>query len=275
MRNGEIYVFMAGLVGGAMFLIFGLAMTNITPQTISEFPITPSDTATMIAGLGGAVVGALIAGIISWLLAMRTATEARRAEYDRETQRIKAGLLQVQVKTLNVSNGFYTMKVAIDAAVEQATRSGDQLWRHLRQSAGPHTGITFEVSDYIPLLHGKGPDLITDLNLLVERYQSAVAGYSAYSSLRAAFQEFSAPYTEEVSVGGTGYGKAYLSKYPPDAWKIAKMKMNELEGLIKQLKDYVDTDGEEAKKLTRKVNEFATQRIEERGDKFIKLQFVE
>lgn len=260
---------MAGIVGGAILLIFIFAFSLIKPDDLPALTITSTESATLIAGLGGASLG----GLISWLLAKQTANEARKTAYDKETDQIKAGLWQLQIKMLNMTNGYYTMFNAINKAAELAKKDGGPIWRFLQHTSGPYHQVTLETHDYIPLIYDDGANLVTDLAMLSERYHAAVDGYKDYCRLRAEFQEFSIPYTVFTADESHPEKLTHRSVYPPELGCIATLKMQELEGLIQNIKEYLEIDLPEAKLITQKLNDYSTKRLEKRGSKFIKLKF--
>ena len=271
MNNNEFPCFLAGIVGGAMVLVSTLAWLNVTPEKIEDMNMSPSDFATMISGFGGAILGAVIGGVISLRLAQQTANDAQRSAFIKETKELKAGLLQVQLKTLQLSNNFHTIKSAIDEGAKIAAVRDQPIWKFVRHSSGPNESVRFEPRDFVPLVHGDGTNLITGLSLLADRYQAASNGFREYSRLRAEFQEFSAPYTKLGPAGSMGSSTVYMTSFPMNLSNIAELKASELDGLIMQIKSYVDQDIEDAKILTNKVNEFATRLMKDRGDNFIKV----
>ena len=273
MNNNEFPCFLAGIVGGAIILVSVLAFLNVNPEKVSTMLTNSSDYATMISGFGGAVLGAVIGGLISWLLARQTASEAQSAAFIKETKELKAGLLQVQLKTLQLSNNFHTMKSAIDEGAKIAAAREQPIWKFVRHSSGPNESVRFEPGDFVPLVHGDGTNLITSLSLLADRYQAASNGFREYSRLRAEFQEFSAPYTKLGPAGSMGSSTLYMTSFPMNLSNIAQLKVSELDGLIMQIQSYVDQDIEDAKILTTKVNEFATKRMKDRGDTFINVVY--
>ncbi|KAB2753137.1 hypothetical protein [Brucella anthropi] len=267
MRDNEFPVFLIGMPVGAGVVI----ATALIYRGTNGFDQLSPNVINSISAAGAAILGAIVGGFISWLVARQTASEARRDAAQKEATELKAALLRVQLKVIQITNGLHTNRVMFRDARQKAADAGESsapLWTLVQQTAGPTNVPRFEIDEFVPLVHDDGTNLIHRLNLLEDRYRATSDGLVAYSNLRAAFQEKFAQYTVKRSKN------THITAIPRQKMQEATLRMQELDSLINQIEEYTNVDFEEAKRLVQEVNQFAIRRLSGR-ETFVKYEFKE
>lgn len=259
MKGHSFACFLAGLVGGAMFLVFVSAWLNITPQDVEIMHLSSSDFATMLSGFGGAILGAVIGGTISWFQARQTAEAERNYKTYEKNKRLASALMQLQLKTLSLTNASFTIQSWIDTSVTEARNKGkdvSEIWKVVQATASIREGPRFDTEDFLPLVHEKGTPIINEVTMLSERYEASSHAARSFSRLKREFSEFSLPY---CSLKPDGQIQAF---FPDEVQKTADIKTHEMEFLIRQIRREVEKDVEAGKAACRAIRAFAAEAIE-------------
>lgn len=259
MKDSWFPCFMASLVGVAQLTVFALAWSRVTPEMVSNMALNSSDLATLISGFGGAVLGAIVGGVVSWVLARQAAREARLERRIEQNHKTAAALMRLQLKTLELTNASYTIARWINEPLEKVQKAGGPtplLWQLVQPVASTRSKPNFETSDFLPLVHPKGADLINRISFLDDRYAASACGVAEYSRLHREFSEFAAPYSRVLEDGRTEVN------FPDEKQQIALIKTSEMDRLINQIKASVEAEIEDGKIACAGIRTFAAEVIE-------------
>src|SRR5690606_32952839 len=141
---------------------------------------TSPNFATLLAGLGGAGLGA----VISFIIAERThhKTLARDALTRKEHERALA--MSALITTLQLSSRVFTLRGNLRAAVNNS--EGLEPWQVLMASAGQsHHAPRYNAEEFVPFINAGKADVVHRALLLADRVDSLEAGYDKYGNLRA------------------------------------------------------------------------------------------
>ncbi|MBM3090274.1 hypothetical protein GFB56_05530 [Ensifer sp. T173] len=162
--------------------IYATMNPPIIVQTVSD------DSVALWSGLGGAVLGALVSGVISWVLARQTSKQqlARDSEQRRETEKSQA--LKAVIKLQAILNALHDTKRTIDGMLTSAEEQGYgdiDLWQKAMPISGlPKEPISFDPQDIVVLFAAQKHDIANDLTLMSSRWASLLENMKDYNRLR-------------------------------------------------------------------------------------------
>lgn len=257
--NRDIFAFfLTGIIAGIIFIAAILTAMEMETKVFSTMTFTTTDLATLIAGFGGTILG----GGISWLLARQTASDTRKRDEEARNAQDKASLLQTILKVMQVSNGLYTIHRNIEGSAESANEQGigdPELWTLVRPVAGRTETPKFDASDFVPFAVSSRPDLINRIIMISNRYDAIESALRVYSERRLSFQDLAGQYTT-LSPSGM-----HVTVFPADIAPQAGMRAFELEQLIKEIRENVNSDLEVGKSLCADVDKFAKDYLRGKG----------
>ncbi|WP_144223458.1 hypothetical protein [Mesorhizobium amorphae] len=237
-RVTGLWLLLGGFGGGA---ILGSGVTKRWGADIGEL-MSSSNFATWMAGLGGAVIG----GLISYLIARQTANEsvAREDKMRRLTERTQA--LHCMVITMQLANRLYTMRGLLKEAV--AAPEGIDPWQQLQANTGHlNTAPAYNPTDFVPFINAKLADAVHRALLLAERVSSLEAAHSHYSDKRTELEVFLLPFSK---LDGGSMQAAVPQEFQVEAF----YRTNTLNTLIRSMADFVERDYNDAKALLTEMN---------------------
>jgi hypothetical protein len=136
---------------------------------------------------GSTILGAVIAGVISWLLARRTSNET--LQRDREQRREeKLGLaLQAHVKLKTIIDNLGTLLRMIERALANPPSSGSRPWMCVEPIIGhrSESAVEFTAAELALFLEAQRADIANDMQLLAHRNATDGAVLNTYNARRA------------------------------------------------------------------------------------------
>ncbi|TIQ85261.1 MAG: hypothetical protein E5X38_21260 [Mesorhizobium sp.] len=191
----------------------------------------------LISGFGGALLGAIVGGAISWLLARQAASESRRRDLEQRTAADKAAAVRTTLKVQQITNGTFTIAQLLRAAEMEASAKGLELWQVLK----PHVGATADVKiyseDLTPFLEARGNSFVDSITLAALRYGVLETTLADYSSRRTKLGELLAPFTAIDMETGAG-----ITAVPEDQIAAVQTRVFELKDILQQLRDFAEHD---------------------------------
>ncbi|SFI65548.1 hypothetical protein SAMN04515648_1010 [Phyllobacterium sp. CL33Tsu] len=221
--------------------------TALNPAIFIEVP--SSDTATLVAGFGGVLLG----GVISWLLGISSQRHARALAAAERTELEKATTIRTMLKIQEITNGYYTNLLYIQNSLRRANADRQlhhPLWQLVKPAiGGPAVHPKFESKDFEMFIRAGRADLIDRATMLSLRYESTALSFQFYSDRRSALQDVLAPHS--VVDPSTGMATTVI---PPELRALFEMKSQELNDLIRECYKLVRIDFNEALALCEDIN---------------------
>ena len=227
---------------------------------------SPTDFATLLAG----VIGAALGGLISWGLAYQTSRETLMRDNIARDEAQKAIALGVLLKIQQIANGYYTQKLYIWEALSEANEKG-AFHLALSQKVKPQIGNShptpsFVAEEFIPLVTLKRTDLIDQCSMIAMRYDILNTSFKVYNEKRHNLQEILMSFPTKVE----GDGRS-TSDIPKESVARVRILSEEVEQLIQQIYIHITEDGAASLKLCVALNEVFSNGFKE----FIKLEVPE
>ncbi|MER9840128.1 hypothetical protein NKJ59_02560 [Mesorhizobium australicum] len=196
-----------------------------------------SDWVALISGFGGALLGAIIGGAISWLLARQAANESRRRDLDQRLAAEKAAAVRTTLKVQQITNGTFTIAQALRAAVTEAQAKGFELWQAMKPHVGRTADVQIYAEDLAPFLEARGNAFVDAITLSALRYGVLETTLTGYSARRARLGELMAPFTVIDMETGAG-----ITAVPDDQIAVFHTRVFELKDILQQLQDFAEHD---------------------------------
>ncbi|MBZ9603947.1 hypothetical protein [Phyllobacterium chamaecytisi] len=221
--------------------------TALNPAIIIEVP--SSDTATLVAGFGGVLLG----GVISWLLGINVQRHARALAAAERTELEKTTTIRTMLKLQEITNGYYTNLLYIHNSLRQANADQElhhPLWQLVKPAiGGPSVHPKFESKDFEMFIRAGRADLIDRATMLSLRYESTALSFQFYNDRRSALQDVLAPHS--VVDPSTGMATTVIL---PELRALFGIKSKELEDLIRECYRLVRIDFRDAVSLCNDIN---------------------
>ncbi|MBZ9974575.1 hypothetical protein [Mesorhizobium sp. BR-1-1-10] len=199
--------------------------------------LAASEWVALISGFGGAVLGAVVGGAISWLLARQAAHESRRRDGEQRNAAEKAAAVRTTLKVQQITNGTFTVAQVIRKGVTDAQAQGLELWQVLRPHVGSKADVKINAEDLAPFLDPSGNPFVDSITLAALRYEVLETTLIDYSARRAKLGDLLAPYTVLDMETGAG-----TTEVPQDQQALVKTRVFELKDLLQQLRDFAEDD---------------------------------
>jgi hypothetical protein len=194
----------AGFAAGTFLTGLSLSALSVNPLVVY---VPPGDMATVIAGVGGAMLGAVVGGVIQWTISTREYEKHRRDAAEAATLTEKAEALGTVVRALTITNQLFDIMSSI-AEMFDAIKKFDGheemvLWQRILPLSGlPLVSTRFEICDVGLMFKAGGDDLANMMLLVSERYHSLLDAIRTYGQRRAAIAELM-PATMDGGLGTT------------------------------------------------------------------------
>ncbi|PDS65107.1 hypothetical protein CO653_12990 [Rhizobium anhuiense] len=205
--------------------------------------------ATLLAAVLGAVFGTLGTAIISYWLAIRTASEELRRDKVERIEKDKAIALEMFVKAMTITNQLYSLLGLVVTMLQTAEKNGAgslDLW----QKVLPMAGVTnnpdrFTAEEAAILIGSNEHSVASDLFLLAEKYSSLTDSINRYSERRLRLTDLLS-----ADIGVAGVGSTRLSK---EQYLRYQGQMYELNDMAAQICEALPEDFEFSKDITEKI----------------------
>ncbi|MER8465981.1 hypothetical protein [Mesorhizobium sp. M1396] len=196
-----------------------------------------SEWVALISGFGGALLGAIVGGAVSWLLARQAANESRRRDGEQRLAAEKAAAVRTLLKVQQITNGTFTVAQVVREGVTDAQAKGLELWQVMKPHVGSKADVQIHAEDLAPFLDHLGSPFVDSITLAALRYEVLETTLSDYSARRARLGELLAPFTVLDMETGAG-----TTDVPEDQIAAVKTRVFELKDILRQLQDFAEHD---------------------------------
>ena len=208
------------------------------------------------AAIIGAVVGAVTAGIISYLI-QRTALKATADQLEKEAENRKKALgYALLFKMVRIYSGLAHMSRHLEEhfkKLEQKEYAGSEPWQIVLPIANPLEAVHFSTDEMAMLLSLKDNDLFNDLASLDVVHNSTIELFRTHASLRAKLLEM-LPANIEGMVG-----EVHLTA---EQAMYVRPKMVEINALIIDINERCTKDTNEAKDILQRLSTTLNNKLE-------------
>ncbi|WP_416356355.1 hypothetical protein ACLNGM_20330 [Aureimonas phyllosphaerae] len=230
------------------------AMRLKAPPAGAAALLSTTDWATLISGFGGALLGAVIGAVASFVTARQAAAEGRSRDEAARVDLERNAALRVILKASSLANSIETIRGHVVNGIARADPNAmpvNKLWTYV-QPTTPATrpSVNFEASDFVFLLKHKQGDLIQRLMMLATRVAALEAGFDAYSSRRTEMQVLLEDHTR--------YDKRherFVTEVPVELQPKTEVRSIEMDNLLKDLLRNCYEYAEDASKACEDLNE--------------------
>ncbi len=218
--------------------------------------MTASDWVALAAGFGGALLGAIVGGVIAWLIAARERHERR-----------KAGAYRVQLKVNRMLSDVSNIKDAIEQDIQKADSHGlknEETWTKVTPIMGAFKPIAVDLEDLIWLIEAKEYGIYDDIVQFEMRHTAVCQAVDQYGVLRSEFRDLI------PTQGGTGsLLHTGLTKEIYDRVRVRMLEMNTLiESLIPLLGEYIVS----GRSLVRRIGPAARKSLDDDSFPLMRVQ---
>ncbi|MEW4459242.1 hypothetical protein AB1K42_14205 [Roseibium algicola] len=154
------------------------------PQTEQFF--TP-EMISLISGLGGAIIGACVGGLISWLIARQAAELTLKRDEEARIKEQKGHALSLMIKASLVLADVVAISKLIDQSLSTANENGltDQpLWRRIVPTISHKQIFEIEAVELAPLMEAKANEVVYAATELFMQHATLVTALEKYAVLR-------------------------------------------------------------------------------------------
>ncbi|SCB20254.1 hypothetical protein [Rhizobium hainanense] len=242
--GNDLAIFGLGIFASAPFIVVLLIGVQIAPDSFSPLKFSTSDFATLTAG----IIGATIGGAISWMLARQASVETLARDSAARLDDHKSKALAILLKAQLITNGFYTNREYIRAALVKANRDGNlalEMWLIVQQRVGSFLSpIELNAAEFIPLMLAGKAALINECTLMALRFDVIEQSIDTYNNRREELQQMMLKYsTLDRSTG------LVITEIPREERSPYEIKAKEIEELIQTIYRTAKEDYIRSKKL--------------------------
>ncbi|MEQ8306677.1 MAG: hypothetical protein RIA09_08965 [Hoeflea sp.] len=201
--------------------------------------------ATLVSGFGGALLGAVVGGMISWVLARQSAANTARRDKEARNQEQKAHALRLMVKASLVLSDVVAIKNSIDQSLSEANEKGLShypFWRRVLPIVSSYQTYPIEASELAPLMEAKANEIVYAATDMLMKHSILVAALERYSEKRGELKKIMKRHT------ATEDGVLTSALTEDEVAEMAPYEI-ELESLIKEVRSRL----EPIQNLTEKV----------------------
>lgn len=186
-QAGQHGLLLAGFAAGTF--LTGLALSAMKTSPVTIF-VPPGDIPTLVAGFGGAVLGAVIGAAVQYITSSQQRDDVRTDRLNEERERDLAAAFSCFIKASKISNETAGVQLAITEAIQEANTLGGEklpLWVKVKPLIGlPPTAVQFSIEDLAFLFKLRLSECANTAEFLNTRYRVLVEALLQYNALRAA-----------------------------------------------------------------------------------------
>lgn len=217
----------------------------------------------LVPALGGAVVGALIGAIPTFVLARKSANDVLRRDEAARTEASKAAIYRVSAKLLLIVDTILDLRRFIRAALERKNEPGRENmepWQHVPARTGDseHDAVVFDPDELALFLADQQYEFMQQLMLLERRARSVMSSFNTYCVRREAFREI-APIPTEYD------GSLGRSHVTPEELARLKIYTIPLNTLVTGIASHLEEDWRLISEVIEKFNEIARRHLQQPG----------
>ena len=137
---------------------------------------------TLIAGLGGALLGAGATALLTWTLSRQDRRVKQKAEF-----------FQLMIKLSLIQTDFVNLKNLIEKQVIEAQKSGiknQPLWSMIQPNAGQLDRISIDPSELVCLYEARAFEAIAEIIEAGMMHATIVDAFNIYSELRINLKDY-------------------------------------------------------------------------------------
>ncbi|WP_223475882.1 hypothetical protein [Oricola indica] len=141
----------------------------------------------LTSGFGGALLGALVGGFISWLLAKQSSAETLKRDREARDEEQKSYALRLMVKASLVLSDVVAIKNAINQSLSDANERGLShlpFWRRVIPIVPSSKSYEVDASELVPLIAAKEADLVTAATEVFMQHATLIAAIDTYFEKR-------------------------------------------------------------------------------------------
>lgn len=181
-----------------------------------------SEAATLVAGLGGAVVGGFIAGCVQWLMSQR---ERRARRWECAVHLIQTATA-IRTQTTDFEETISQMRQRFLEVGPSENRSHIETWEPITPIIGNELVAKPSPGDMLPLIEARAYGLVRDFNIIVSRHYTLHAAIEEFSRIRRDMSYILANVREE--------GEAVLG-VPAHEWQRVAPHRVQMSSLVNQI----------------------------------------
>jgi hypothetical protein len=196
-----------------------------------------TDFITLLAGLGGAVLGSLVTGRV-W------ESHARNAKREKQ----KAELFKVVIKTSLIQSDFVNLKREIDESIKNANANGlveMPNWTKVQSDPGNFEQISVSPDDLVSFMEAKEYNLLSDMVELGMKHARICDAFNTYSQQRLELKD----HMPQNSVSGPVVSSSLTEQ---DRLRLAP-RFLELDSLLTSIEKLLPEYIEKARSVTNRI----------------------
>lgn len=193
------------------------AFSSVDPSILVN--VISDDTTALLAGLGGAVLGALVSALFSWLLHRASI----RREIDKEKRQSvsseKAVALSALVRLQSLINVAIDLRSHVIDCLAEASNAGHsdlQAWQKITPIAGfTQIAPSFSVEEISLLLSAKEPKVANELIRFRSRIESLLEAMREYNRIKRELKDLMPPTVMQGRMGLSSFTPAGYARIAP------------------------------------------------------------
>ncbi|MDF1609366.1 hypothetical protein PZ897_14370 [Hoeflea sp. YIM 152468] len=202
--------------------------------------------ATLISGFGGALLGAVVGGVISWVLARQSAANTTNRDREARDQDQKGQALRLMVKASLVLSDVVAIKSSIDQSLSEANERGLShypVWRRVLPIVSSNQIYQIEAAELAPLMEARANEIVYAATDMLMQHSTLIAALESYSEKRGELKKILKRHT------ATADGVITSELTESEVAEMAPYEI-ELESLIKEIRSRLHPVQELAEKVT-------------------------
>lgn len=197
----------------------GVVLGLWASQATGDIGTLNSDSATLLSGFGGAVLGAGISALVSFLLAARTARDALERDAAERLDVEKAKIANLMIKGSLVLSDVVAIKKSIAESLQQANeRNLTHLprWARVLPMIGSPQIFDVDPNELAPLIRAKNNEMMNSVVTMIMQHRNLALAVQTYSEKRGALKDITDMHTmERPGVLSSGLTREQVGKLAP------------------------------------------------------------
>jgi len=197
------------------------------------------DVSDLVTAIIGGLIGALAAGVPSYMIARMQARELLRRDSDARTREERALAITTAIKFIQIVNSLVGLRNHVEACFVVSEGEKMEAWQRLIPMVGhsDEANLRFNDSEITLLARARQSDLMQDLLLLANKHSSAIVAWQDYCRRR---EEVAERAPKPTSFEGER-GSTRLTAEQVNALKVYTIPLDNLAlGLRAHLDEYVE-----------------------------------